>query len=245
MQKSDKKKVVGLGLYIVLAACLISALTINVVRSIKKNSGENIIAPVDTTLTDVPDERSQKTLTRAITKDPLRREVEEVTDDPGKKQKEPSQEDKDDGKSKNERSTYYAYVMPIENGEFGIYDMETPVFSKTLRDWRVHRGVDIPSELGTPVMVFASGTVQSVSDDAMYGKTVTVDHGDGVVSKYCNLAAVLPESVTVGAELDCGDVIGSVGDTAISECENEPHLHFEVFNNGESVDPTAYFSAEK
>ena len=77
-----------------------------------------------------------------------------------------------------------------------------------------------------------------VYDDGLYGTTVVIDHGAGIVSVYSNLAA-LP-TVVAGDSVSLGDTIGSVGTTAICETNSPYHLHFAMRVNGESVDPTAY-----
>ena len=70
-----------------------------------------------------------------------------------------------------------------------------------------------------------------------------VDHGSDVKSIYSNLENndLLAK---VGAKVSAGDIIGTVGDSAISELAEEPHLHFEITLANESVDPLEYFSDE-
>ena len=62
--------------------------------------------------------------------------------------------------------------------------------------------------------------------------------GNGLESSYSNLAA-LP-TVEIGDEVSVGDVIGSVGSTAIGEINEQSHLHLSVTLNGESADPLNY-----
>jgi murein DD-endopeptidase MepM/ murein hydrolase activator NlpD len=114
-----------------------------------------------------------------------------------------------------------------------------------MNDYRRHEGVDISAELGNEVCAFASGTVLQIYTDPYMGKTVVIEHDGGLSSRYANLSdAVVPE-LQVGSTVNVGDVIGLVGDTAMVECGEEPHLHFEVFYNGESIDPIAYFEDTK
>ena len=58
---------------------------------------------------------------------------------------------------------------------------------------------------------------------------------------YKNLSAELPESTVVGAAVKAGDVIGTVGESAMIEVAEEPHLHLEMTVNGLQVDPMDYF----
>ena len=61
---------------------------------------------------------------------------------------------------------------------------------------------------------------------------------------YRNLSATLPEGIREGATVIAGQVIGAVGDTAMIESADEPHLHCEMTVKGESVDPLDYISEE-
>ena len=122
----------------------------------------------------------------------------------------------------------------IENG----YSMTALVYNRTMRDWRTHDGVDLAAELGAQVKAAGAGVVSEVFEDDMYGTTVIIDHGGGLTSTYSNLAS-LP-TVGAGSTVTAGQVIGSVGDTALCEIGEVTHLHFAMALDGESVDPTAY-----
>lgn len=130
------------------------------------------------------------------------------------------------------------FVWPV-NGEIeNGYSVDTPVYNRTMADWRTHDGVDIAAETGTQVKSTANGTVESISDDGMYGTTVVINHGGGLCSSYSNLAET--PTVSVGETVSAGQVIGSVGTTALCEIGEPAHLHFAMSLNGASVDPTAY-----
>ena len=72
------------------------------------------------------------------------------------------------------------------------------------------------------------------------GKTVIISHSGNLESRYMNLAEQLPEGIKVGATVSVGTVIGAIGESAISECAESAHLHFEVYANGKQVDPAGY-----
>ncbi len=130
------------------------------------------------------------------------------------------------------------FMWPV-NGEIEVdYSPESLIYSKTMADWRIHCGIDIASEMGTRVMAASAGTVQSVETDDLLGTVVKIDHGNGIVSVYANLAAT--PTVSAGDSVTAGSVIGSVGDTALSETGEVSHLHFEMTKDGETVDPTDY-----
>lgn len=132
------------------------------------------------------------------------------------------------------------FVIPADGDVLTDASLTVPVYSMTMNDHRTHTGVDIAVPLGSAVVACADGVVSGVYDDPMMGMTVTVDHGGEIVSVYKNLSGEMPSEITVGYPVSAGDVIGSVGATALVECEEEAHLHFELTVNGEYVDPAEY-----
>ena len=117
------------------------------------------------------------------------------------------------------------------------YSEDVLVFSQTMNDHRIHLGVDIAGKVGDPVKALAKGTVEKIYSDSFMGKTVIIDHGNGLRSVYMNLAADIPEGITEGKTVDAGTVIGAIGETAIAECADHPHLHFEIRVDSKKVDP--------
>jgi len=111
-------------------------------------------------------------------------------------------------------------------------------YSRTMGDWRIHQGIDYTAQVGAKVQSIADGTVTEVKNDDMYGTTVVIDHGFGLVSRYSNLAA--EPTVKVGDRISAGSVIGAVGTTALAETGDPPHLHFEMLLNGKYVNPNDY-----
>lgn len=100
-----------------------------------------------------------------------------------------------------------------------------------------HSGTDFRSPAGTPVRPFSNGRVALVADLFYTGKTVVVDHGEGLFSLYAHLSEVLVEE---GHDLLLNDVLGKVGSTGRS---TGAHLHLTVKLFGERVDPLALLAA--
>ena len=142
---------------------------------------------------------------------------------------------------KKPEATLFSY--PIEGEVAKGHSTDVPVFSETLGDFRVHTGVDISAEEGMQVQAAADGTVTKVYYDPFLGQTVELTHTEGVTSRYSNLDKEV--SVKVGDSVNCGDVIGTVGDTSLSELADEVHLHFEINVNGVGVDPIKYIAEHK
>ena len=111
-------------------------------------------------------------------------------------------------------------------------------------DYRIHLGVDIATAPEAPVYAAADGTVEKVWTDAMMGSCVAISHKDNTVTIYKNLGKNLTDGIAVGTAVKQGQQIGKVGDTAVIEMADEPHLHFEVTVGGLSVNPLDYFSKE-
>ena len=131
-----------------------------------------------------------------------------------------------------------SYVLPVEGGEVQKEcALDKLVFSQTMQDYRTHAGIDITAELGDPVLCYAPGVVESVKEDPLLGVTVTVKHEYGLVTVYANLDANLALGITPGKQLATGQVLGYVGNTALSEKAERPHLHFEMLLNGAHIDP--------
>ena len=130
------------------------------------------------------------------------------------------------------------YVWPVQGELERSHDLEKLSYDVTLRDWRTHDGIDIAAPLGASVAASRAGSVMSIEEDSLYGTVLCIDHGDGVVSIYANLADM--PAVSVGAWVEPGDIIGSVGTTALCEVGQGTHLHFAMQLDGMSVDPTAY-----
>lgn len=133
-----------------------------------------------------------------------------------------------------------SFVMPVEGNVSKGYSETALQYSETYGDMRLHTGIDIVCEAGTEVRAAGAGTVSAVENDALYGKTVTIDHGDGITAKYCGLDGIF---VKEGDTLGAGDSLGTVG-TVPSECAEQSHIHIFAEINGETVSPLKAFSLE-
>ncbi len=132
-----------------------------------------------------------------------------------------------------------ALVVPPLLGEtVAAFSMEALQYSETMGDWRTHDGVDLAAEPGTPVCAVAAGTVIDVCDDDLMGTSVVISHDGGYDTTYANLQGV--PAVSVGDSVSPGQIIGSVGRTALCELRLPSHLHFGVTKDGEFIDPTEF-----
>lgn len=101
---------------------------------------------------------------------------------------------------------------------------------------RPHWGVDFAAPYGTPVRAAANGVVSEAGWESGLGRTVRIDHADGIASTYGHLSEITPATAP-GATVERGQVIGYVGSTGLS---TGPHLHYELTREGSHVDPLVF-----
>lgn len=129
-------------------------------------------------------------------------------------------------------------IKPVNGEILKLFSDKTPVYSKTMDDWRVHDGIDISAKIGDSVFACAGGVVEDVFDDKNMGTTVIINH-NGIKSKYQNLSPSV--AVQKGDEVAEGAIIGVVGDSASYEIADAPHLHFEILDGNVQVNPEKLF----
>lgn len=209
------------GYYMVLALCAVAIVVAGVVF-----------------LTDMGAEKQalEQTLSTPVTAPLPQQEVpaaQETAEVPAEEQL-PVSAEPEQPVSRAEENT----VRPVSGAVVQDHAMDRLVYNATTRDWRVHNGVDLSAPLGQEVRAARGGTVTAVYEDDAYGITVQVTHDGGWVSKYCGLAETL--SVETGEAVQAGQILGTVGTTALVEVGQEPHLHFEVFRNNQPMDPADF-----
>lgn len=150
----------------------------------------------------------------------------------------------DEGEKEEEKTPEkLTFTSPVVGEVVKGHSIDTPVFSDTLQEWRVHTGIDISADEGTEVRAAADGTVTKVYSDPLLGKTVEITHDGGIVSLYSNLASA-DIAVKEGDAVKSGALLGYVGDTSLSELADEAHLHFAIKVEGVSVNPLDYISED-
>lgn len=136
------------------------------------------------------------------------------------------------------------FLLPVSGVMQKKHSADLQVFSDTMGDYRVHLGIDIGTVAGASVAAMADGTVAQVWEDVSMGQCVAIAHSGDAYTIYKNLSATLPDGIVEGAAVKAGDVIGTVGESAMVELADEPHLHVEMTVGGLQVDPTDYLDEE-
>lgn len=130
------------------------------------------------------------------------------------------------------------FTMPVEGEVVKKYGKDKLIYSDTLKEWTTHLGIDIKADKTTIVKASADGKIKSIKNDPRYGLTVVIEHINGFSSVYSNLLTA--EFVVVGEDVKSGQTIGTVGNSATFEILDDPHLHFEILKDGNSIDPEMY-----
>jgi murein DD-endopeptidase MepM/ murein hydrolase activator NlpD len=122
----------------------------------------------------------------------------------------------------------WSLIWPVKGQITSGFGWRThPIYN----DIRYHTGVDIAAEPGTPVVAARSGIVAETGSHEVWGNFVLLEHDADTASFYAHLDTI---AVSKGAKLDRGQTLGAVGKTGQA---SNPHLHFELREKGEPVDP--------
>jgi murein DD-endopeptidase MepM/ murein hydrolase activator NlpD len=130
-------------------------------------------------------------------------------------------------------------ISPVSGNEIkstsGFGMRMHPIHKKKM----MHSGIDLAAPEGTAVVATAYGIVEEITDEnhdpGGYGRYIVIVHDKTYATMYAQLSeVVVKEKQTVKK----GEIIGKVGESGLSTA---PHLHYEVWKNGEKVDPAGYF----
>ncbi|WDV46092.1 M23 family metallopeptidase [Clostridiaceae bacterium M8S5] len=140
--------------------------------------------------------------------------------------------------TKKQNEILKTIALPVVGQITKKFEIEKLVYSKTLEQWCTHSGIDIQARHGNVVKAVLDGKVIEIKTTQELGKTITLDHGYGIITKYACLST--DKMVKEGQKVKKGDPISGVGKGVGFELVQGPHLHFELLINGMHVDPQKY-----
>jgi murein DD-endopeptidase MepM/ murein hydrolase activator NlpD len=124
-----------------------------------------------------------------------------------------------------------ALLQPVEGRRSGSFGLRRIVNDMARNP---HTGLDIVAPEGTSIRAAAPGRVIDTGDYLFLGRTLVLDHGQGLLSLYAHLSAV---DAAAGDTVAAGATIGKVGTTGRV---TGAHLHFAVYLNAVAVDPAIF-----
>lgn len=127
---------------------------------------------------------------------------------------------------------YYDYKAEEQNQEDSLTVHDNTYYQNT--------GIDFTSEEKFDVVAISNGTVINVKEDESTGKTIEIKHDNGLISIYQSLSEVTVKKDDVVSQ---AQIIGKSGENELDK-ELGNHLHFEIYENGVSVNPEMYLEKE-
>lgn len=127
---------------------------------------------------------------------------------------------------------------PVKGKIIKPFSIDKLSYNKTLNQWATHNGVDIQAAEGDEVAAALAGTVETAYNDQIYGGVVIIKNSDNKKTVY---AGVLPdESIKESTKVTAGQKLGVIK-TPNFEAYLGPHLHFELLDGTDYLDPSEYF----
>ena len=224
--KITKEKITGFlsgkGFYLVLAVSFIAVGTASFISFLEYNDNKDPVLEISSGLSSASSvmESSSDILAGTDTKEPYSSKEESSPELVSSKEELPD-------------TTAESFSLP-EGEIIKGFSLEELKYSKTYKDMRVHAATDFKLPQSAIVFSMGKGLVTSITDDSELGTVVEIDHGNGVIAYYCGLSEEL--FISEGSAVEGDTKIGTLGDIP-GECEEESHLHLEVFKNGNPIDP--------
>ena len=160
-----------------------------------------------------------------------------TVNEPGDKPQEPEDEGNEPVVTLPEGMVAPVVTVSVLN-DYGFYH------NKTLNTYYEHAGIDFTATAGAEVMAVEKGTIESIyKDDVLLGTEIVVDHGDGLKTVYRFVTEA--EGLKVGDKVEKGEVIATVAEATGNEYKDGAHLHFEIMQDGKTIDPALRLPLEE
>ncbi|MCZ6918068.1 MAG: M23 family metallopeptidase [Gemmatimonadetes bacterium] len=136
-----------------------------------------------------------------------------------------------------DRLSHTPSIMPVDG--FVSSGFSTSRLHPLFKENRPHEGTDVVAPAGASIVATAAGRVVDVGNKSGYGLVVTLDHGDGIQTRYAHCSRIL---VQVGDSVERGGKIAEVGRTGWA---TNNHVHYEVLVHGRQVNPATWIFGER
>lgn len=219
MERKKKKK--NGGAYLAVCCCALVVAIVGYANRMSLNESEE----------EASDKIAEVTPSQDVMETSQKAEVEES--------EEKTKVEEEEVPTTKEEPKVIEFQAPVKGNVIEEYSGDDLVYNETLKDWRAHSGVDFSAALGEKVTASADGVIEKVFDSNM-GKCVIIDHMNGFKTMYANLEE--NTQVTEGDEIKVGDVVGTVGNTALGDITDLEHVHFEMMKDGININPAEYLN---
>ena len=168
----------------------------------------------------------------------------ETLEEPDETEEPETPDDGEEEEPDEDVDTEVVFSLPVANAT--VAQTYSFWYNSTLNRYCLHTGLDFAAEAGTEVAAAYAGTVESITEDILEGGKVVLSHGDGLYTVYASIDAA--SGLRVGDTVGQGETIGTVSaaaDAMGNEYNEGAHLHFEVLEDGEQIDPAAYLDYDE
>ena len=203
----------------------------NTTNSLNITNNQNALNALAENKTQIEETSSNESLSEdnKVAEDVLKENKEKIATEENITAEEPKEEPKEEE---------LVFIAPVSGEIIKDFENNTLVYSNTLKEWTTHPGIDIRAEKTSIVVASEKGRKKKKKNDPRYGLTVTIVHNNGFKTIYSNLLTT--EFVKEGDEVEKGQTIATIGETASFEVADDSHLHFEMYKDGENINPTIY-----
>lgn len=236
ISRDDNKKSTGLIIAIAIAIIIVAAAAWFALSRLDSGSMGDMVSDIKSELSSVYDDTKSdiKSEFNSLTSD-IKSEYNDLTSSYNSDISSFTSSDSTMPTGDNVSSVPYEknFSLPCEGEILKNFSDKELVYSKTFGDMRLHSGIDIACKKGTSVSACGDGKIIGIDESSQYGTVVSLELGDNLTAKYASLKDL---KVKLGDKVKSGDILG-VTTTIPAECNDEEHLHLEVYKNGIATDP--------
>lgn len=234
--RNDNKKSTGLIIAIAIAIIIVAAAAWFALSRLDSGSMDDMVSDIKSELSSVYDDTKSdiKSEFNSLTSD-IKSEYNDLTSSYNSDISSNTSSGSTMPTGDNVSSVPYekTFTLPCEGKILKAFSDKELVYSKTFGDMRLHSGVDIACKKGTSVSACGDGKIIGIDESSQYGTVVSLELEGGITAKYASLKDL---KVKLGDKVKSGDILG-VTTTVPAECNDEEHLHLEVYKNGIATDP--------